>query len=212
MSIAILNPNSTEAMTLQMLKTARAACPGVEIGAWTSHAGPPAIQGPEDGAACIPPLLDLAQEVEKLEPQALIIGCADDTGLDVLRSGMSCPVIGIGQAAYHLAALASARFSVVTTLEPSVSILEANVRRYGLGKQLAGVHASGVPVLDLEANRAAATRRVIETILRVRGADKISTIVLGCAGMSYLTAEAADTNIRLIDGVAAAVRIAAALD
>ena len=59
--IVIINPNSTVSMTEAMLRTARETVPGAAIEAWTSHDGPPAIQGPEDGDACIPPMLKLVQ-------------------------------------------------------------------------------------------------------------------------------------------------------
>nr|MDJ0858114.1 aspartate/glutamate racemase family protein [Dinoroseobacter sp.] len=194
-----------------MVATARAAYPGCEISGWTSHDGPAAIQGPEDGRACLPPLMQLAETIFDEKPDAIIIGCADDTGLETIREIAPCPVMGIGQAAYHLAALAGARFSVVTTLPASIAILESNVRRYGLGGQLGAVHASGVPVLDLETNRAAATAQVLETIGLARDADGVQSIVLGCAGMSHIPAAAPDIGVRLIDGVVTATGIALAL-
>ena len=49
--IVIINPNSTVSMTDAMVRTARETVPAAEIVGWTSHDGPPAIQGPEDGLA-----------------------------------------------------------------------------------------------------------------------------------------------------------------
>jgi len=102
--IVIINPNSTASMTDTLLATAQKASPETHIEAWTSHDGPPAIQGPDDGEACIPPLLKLVAMASDQKAKAIIIGCADDTGLEQARELASCPVIGIGQAAYHLAA------------------------------------------------------------------------------------------------------------
>lgn len=209
--IAIVNPNATEAMTKQMVATAKTTYPDTNLVGWTSFDGPEAIQGPEDGAACLPPLMKLIETVCDAKPDAIIIGCADDTGLDAIRESAPCPVLGIGQAAYHLAALAGPRFSVVTTLPASIAILENNVRRYGLGAQLGAVHASGVPVLDLEKNREAATTQVLETITHARDADGVQSIVLGCAGMSHIPATAPAMGVRLIDGVVAATGIALTL-
>lgn len=210
--IVLINPNSTVAMTRAMLDVARSAAPEATFEAWTSHDGPPAIQGPEDGEACIPPLLALVERAVQAGAQAIIIGCADDTGLAEARNKATCPVIGIGQAGYHMAALAGARFSVVTTLAVSTSILAANVAAYGLGGALVRVRASGVPVLDLEADRAAATARVLDEIAIAAREDNIQSVVLGCAGMSHIPAAAPpDLHVRLIDGVAAAARFAVAL-
>lgn len=208
--ILILNPNSTVSMTQAMLATARDACPDVQIEAETSHLGPPAIQGAEDGAACVPPLLDLVAQASDRGARAIIIGCADDTGLDEARQVASCPVIGIGQAGYHLAALAGARFSVVTTLPVSVPVLSENVASYGLAGSLGRVRASGVSVLALEADPVTSTRRVLDEIARAQAEDDIQSVVLGCAGMSHIPhAAGSEIKVRLIDGVRAAVQIGA---
>jgi len=52
--------------------------------------------------------------------------CFDDTGLEAARSAARGPVIGIGEAAFHVAALIAHRFSVVTTLSRSIAPIEAN--------------------------------------------------------------------------------------
>ncbi|NKB27607.1 MAG: HyuE hydantoin racemase [Rhodobacteraceae bacterium] len=210
--IVLINPNSTESMTAAMLATAKAACPDISIEAWTSHDGPPAIQGPEDGAACVPPMLKLVQKASDLGARAIILGCFDDTGLDDARDIAACPVIGIGQAGYHLAALAGSRFSVVTTLDVATPILEGNINSYGLGGHLGKVRASGVPVLALETDLDASADRVLQEIRLAQDEDDIQTVVLGCAGMSHIPHRAGpEIKVRLVDGVKAAVQIGALL-
>ena len=205
--IVLINPNSTKAMTDAMVDTAKKT--GVEVEGWTSHAGPAAIQGPEDGEASIPPLLTLVRKASDAGAKAIIIGCFADTGLDAAREIAACPVIGIGQAAYHIAVLSGLRFSVVTTLEVSVPILESNIRSYGFTSQLARVRASGVPVLDLETDPAGTAPVVMGEINRAVSEDKVNTIVLGCAGMVHIPAHF-DKNgsVRLIDGVTSAAQLA----
>lgn len=210
--IVIINPNSSVPMTDAMVTHARAAAPEVDIVGWTSHDGPAAIQGPEDGEACIPPLLTLVQKASSDGATAIIIGCFDDTGLDAARAIATCPVIGIGQAAYHLAALAGPRFSVVTTLDVSVPVLEDNIKSYGLDGNLARVRASGVPVLDLETDPETANPKVIAEIYRAAKEDRVDSVVLGCAGMVGIPALLGpDSPVRLIDGVIAATKIGAML-
>lgn len=205
--IVLINPNSTDAMTKAMVEAASKA--GVTLSGWTSHDGPAAIQGPEDGAACIPPLLALVRKASDAGAKAIIIGCFDDTGLDAARDIASCPVIGIGQAAYHMAVLSAARFSVVTTLDVSVPILENNIHAYGFTSQLARVRASGVPVLDLETDPAGTAHVVFGEINRAISEDKVDTIVLGCAGMGHIPAYVGNIgNTRLIDGVTSAAQLA----
>lgn len=210
--IVLINPNSTASMTDAMQDTARRIAPDLPLTAWTSQDGPPAIEGPEDGAACVPPLLKLVDRASQSGARAIIIGCFDDTGLDAARDIAACPVIGIGQAAYHLASLAGPRFSVVTTLPVSIPILEQNIAAYGLQTNLGRVRAAGVEVLALENDAGTATQQVLREIAAAEREDGVQAVVLGCAGMTDIPALApADMKVRLIDGVAAAVHIAAAL-
>ena len=210
--IVIINPNSTMSMTQAMLATAQKASPNAQIHAVTSHDGPPTIQGREDGEACVPALLKLVDKASRDGARVIIIGCFDDTGLDAARAVATCPVIGIGQAAYHLAALAGPRFSVVTTLDVSTPILAENITKYGLEGHLGKVRASGVPVLALETDVTSSAERVLDEISRSQSEDNIQSVVLGCAGMSHIPNLAGpDIKVRLIDGVQAATQIGAIL-
>lgn len=203
--IVLINPNSTDSMTQAMVKTASETVPSGAFVGLTSTKGPRAIQGRADGAAALPHMLELVRSAATRDAEAIIIGCFDDTGLEPARDIANCPVIGIGQAGYHLAALAGGRFSVVTTLPVSVPILEENIHRYGLAGQLGRVRASHVPVLDLESESETANARVIDEIIKAEQEDSINTVVLGCGGMVHIADIAKrHTNIRLIDGVRAA--------
>lgn len=207
--IILINPNSTVSMTESMLRTARQTVPTAEFEGWTSHDGPPAIQGAADGQLAEKPLLKLVAKASGQGAAAIIIGCFDDTALDAARAVANCPVIGIGQAGYHLASVAGGNFSVVTTLEVSVPILEANINAYGLAGQLGKVRASGVPVLALEQDAQAATIQVAAEIQRAVREDGIQSVVLGCGGMVDIEPGAPLTpGIRLIDGVRAAATFA----
>jgi allantoin racemase len=205
--IVLINPNSTDAMTKSMVEAALKV--GVTLTGWTSDDGPASIQGPEDGVACIPPLLALVRKASDAGAKAIIIGCFDDTGLDAAREIASCPVIGIGQAAYHMAVLSGAKFSVVTTLDVSVPILENNIHSYGFTSQLVRVRASGVPVLDLETDPAGTADVVVGEINRAVTEDKVDTVVLGCAGMGHIQAYVGSIgDTRLVDGVTSAALLA----
>ena len=211
--IRFVNPNTTVAMT-RSVHAAALACapPHVAIESATSRRGPAAIQGPEDGEAAIPGLLEAIGEGEADGVDAFVIACFDDTGLERARALTPRPVIGIGQAAFHLAMLAGARFSVVTTLAVSVPVIEANLVRYGLAGSCARVRASGVPVLELERDPEAARERVSAEIARALAEDGCGAVVLGCAGMAPLAAPlGARHGVRVVDGVAAAAGLAAAL-
>jgi allantoin racemase len=213
MRIHIVNPNSTVSMTEKIAAAARdVAASGTDIVAVTSLKGPPAIQGHYDGALAVPGLLEEIARGEADGVDAHVIACFDDTGLDPARALARAPVIGIGEAGYHLASLIAGRFSVVTTLSCSVPILEDNLRRYGLAGRCARVRASEVPVLALEEAGSDARRRVSDEIAAAILEDRAEAIVLGCAGMADLARWLSDLHeVPVIDGVAAAVKLAEAL-
>ncbi|MBE3638378.1 aspartate/glutamate racemase family protein, partial [Mangrovicoccus algicola] len=203
MRILYLNPNSTAAMTDSMAQVAREAAPGQEILAWTNAGGPPAIQGPQDGDRVVPQLLAMLPAAREAGAEAIVIGCFDDTGLAEMRAAAHCPVIGIGQAAYHMAALRAGRFAVVTTLEVSRPVIEANIRDQGFAEICSAVIASGIPVLEVEAGAPAMLERLAECARKTAA----PAVVLGCAGMARHRARLeARAGRPLIDGVAAAAR------
>ena len=213
MRIHIVNPNTTTAMTDKVAIAARAAAsPGTEILATTSADGPVSIEGFFDGALSLPGLLVEIARARAMKVDAHIIACFDDTGLDAARSLADAPVIGIGEAAYHLATLVGGRFSVVTTLARSIPVLEQNLVRYGLAFRCASVRAAGVPVLALEKPNGPARERISDEIAAALADDRADAIVLGCAGMADLAAVlAARHGVPVVEGVAAAVKLAEAL-
>jgi allantoin racemase len=209
----IVNPNTTASMTQAIAKAAReAAAPDVAITATEPEFGPASIEGFYDGAFAVPGMLVRIAEAEKAGCDAHVIACFDDTGLDAARSAASAPVVGIGEAAFHVASLLGVKFSVVTTLSRSIPVIEANLVRYGLDRRCARVRASEIPVLALEADAAAAERKIGAEIERALKEDGADCIVLGCAGMAALAEKFwAQFKVPVVDGVAAGVGLATAL-
>lgn len=183
MAVIIINPNSTLSMTDAMLSQARKSAPDLDFEGWTSTEGPEAIQGAADGETARLPLLKLVERASSQGADGIIIGCFDDTALEEAAAIADCPVIGIGQASYHYAALRNWRFSVVTTLSISTPVIQENIERYGFGQIVSKVRASEIPVLELEANSRAASKVVAQEALVAEQEDDISAIILGCAGM-----------------------------
>ena len=102
MKILVVNPNTTVSMTTKIAAAAKAvARPDTEIIAANSQNGPTSIQGFLDVATCVPGLLE--EVAMHPDVDAIVIACFDDTGLDAVRSLVSVPVLGIGEAAYHAA-------------------------------------------------------------------------------------------------------------
>lgn len=213
MLIRVVNPNTTRSMTEKVAVAARSvAAPGTMIDATQPGDGPASIEGPYDGALAVRGLLARIAEGEARGAAAHVIACFDDTGLDAARSLAATPVIGIGEAAFHLASLVAGKFAVVTTTSRSVPVIEDNLIRYGLSSRCRGVFAADVRVLDLEIPGSDAQRRVSAEIARVLRTERAEAIVLGCAGMTDLAASlSAEYGVPVVDGVVAAVKLAESL-
>lgn len=211
-SIAFINPNSTKQMTESCIQAGLTCIsPGMHLKGFTNLDGPPSIQGAADGDLATPGLLSLLEANQQMD--GFIIGCFDNTGLDQARRLTNKPVIGIGQAAYHMACLTNERFTVLTTLEVSVPVIKENLDELGFSMSCDDVLASGVPVLELEFHPEIAIPKVTNAIKKIKKRFPETVIVLGCAGMSVIKAELVETlaSIQLIDPVTSAIRLMCAL-
>ncbi len=212
MKIALINPNSSGFMTEAIVAAARNVAPvDVQLLGLTNHAGPSSIEGLIDGVHAAPGLLDLIARHDD-DVDAYVIACFDDTGLDAARSLTSRPVVGIGEAGYHAASFVAARFSVVTTLACSISILQGNLTRYGLAGKCGSVLAAGIPVLDLDNAEIDSLGMIGLRIKQAIEMDGAEAIVLGCAGMASFSNQLSQQfGLPVIDGVASAVGMASSL-
>jgi allantoin racemase len=209
MRILVVNPNTTVSMTAKIGAAARSvASPSTTILAVNPQSGPASIEGYVDEAYSVPGLL---AEIRKGEADGVaghVIACFDDTGLEAARSLAAAPVIGIGEAAFHMASLIAGRFSAITTLSRSIPAIEHNLTKYGLMSRCAQVRAAEVPVLALEDPTSGAADRISEEIEAAKRIDRAEAIVLGCAGMADLAAQLSQRHgLPVVDGVGCAVRL-----
>jgi allantoin racemase len=211
MRILVVNPNTTASMTKKIGVAAKAvASAGVEVRAVNPDFGPPTIEGYFDEAFSVPGLLE--EIAKEPDADAIVIACFDDTGLEAARCATHAPVVGIGEAAFHMASLVAEKFTVVTTLARSIAPIERNLVKYGLATRCARVRASNVPVLALEEPGSDARRTIEAEIKRALAEDGAEAIVLGCAGMTDLARDLErSAGVPVLDGVACAVSLAEAL-
>ena len=211
MRIQVVNPNTTASMTRRIGEAAKAvALPSTTIVCVNPDFGPASVEGYFDEAFSVPGLL---AEISKAKDcDAHVVACFDDTGLEAARCLASAPVIGIGEAAFHMACLIAAKFSVVTTLSRSIPAIEQNLIKYGLSSRCAKVRASDVAVLDLELPGSNARERISDEIAQAVRDDRAEAIVLGCAGMAELaSALSLQHGVPVLDGIACAVKLAEGL-
>lgn len=211
MRLLLINPNTTASMTRKVEMAARkVARHDTQLIATNSKSGPPSIEGFYDVAICLPGLIEEARLHSDMD--AIVIACFDDTGLDAMRCCFDVPVVGIGEAGFHAAAMVAHRFSVVTTLSRSVAGISDNLKRYGLDAKCASVRATEIPVLKLEEGDPECLDQIRFEIAAAIEQDGAEAIVLGCAGMADLMQQLSkEFRIPVIDGVSCAVGMAEAL-
>ena len=209
--ILVINPNTTASMTAKIEQAARqAANQQTRIIAAQPDMGPASIEGYYDEAFSVPGLIEIITGQQ--DADAVVVACFDDTGVDAARCITAAPVIGIGEAAFHMAALISGKFSVVTTLPRSIAAIEHNLVKYGLASRCARVRAAEIPVLELEKPDSPAQAQISHQIQLAIEHDQAEAIVLGCAGMATLVRQlSVEHDIPVIDGVGAAVKLAEGL-
>jgi allantoin racemase len=213
MRIRVINPNTSVSMTAKIGAAARAvAGVGTHIDAVQPSFGAPAIEGHFDevwGAAGVSEQV-LAGEAAGAD--AHVIACFGDPGLHAARELAAGPVIGIAEAAFHAASLLATGFSVVTTLSRTCVIAEHLVVQYGFERRCRGIHGTDIAVLELDDPASNAYARILACAEQALAHDRSGAIVLGCAGMADLcTSLQQRLGVPVIDGVAAAVKLAEAL-
>ena len=213
MLVHVINPNSTQSMTDKIGACARSvASPGTEIIATNPASTPASIEGQYDEAMSIAGLLAEVKKGEQLGADGFVIACFDDVGLGACREIATGPVLGICEAAMHAASMIATGFSVVTTLDRSVPLIEDLAVRYGMERRCRRVRAADIPVLALEEPGSNARQKLLDEVTRAVREDRCEAVILGCAGMADLTAWLTEeTGVPVIDGVAVAVRMVEAL-
>lgn len=208
--ICLINPNTTRSMTEACAEAAKLVVGNrMHIEAITVSSGPESIEGHYDGAIASVGLMEAM--MANPDADGYIIGCFDDTGLDAARCLVNAPVVGMGEAAFHIASLLSHRFAVITTLSRSVPVIEDNLERYGLSRRCAGVLATDIPVLALESDDGEAEKRIEEQMVRAKtlGAE---AVVLGCAGMVSMTRRLSEKfGMPVVDGITGAAGLVGTL-
>ena len=140
--IQVINPNTSLAMTETIGAAARAvAAPGTEILAVCPSAGVPSIEGHFDEAIAAVGVLEQIKKGREQGVDGHVIACFGDPGLLAARELAQGPVVGIAEAAMHMATLVATRFSVVTTLPRTLIIARHLLHQYGFQDHCAALHA-----------------------------------------------------------------------
>ena len=212
MRILVANVNTTQSMTDSIAAQARSiASAGTEIVALTPRFGAESVEGNFESYLAAVAVMD--RVLSYPEPYDAVIQAGyGEHGREGLQELLDVPVVDITEAAASTAMFLGHKYSVVTTLDRTVPLIEDRLKLAGLDARCASVRASGMAVLELEEEPERAVEAIIGQALRAVTDDKAEVIVLGCGGMAGLDEEIRRrAGVPVVDGVAAAVTIAESL-
>src|SRR6478752_9890593 len=212
MRILVVNVNTTESMTDSIGRQAAAvASPGTEIVPLTPLFGADSVEGNYESYLAAVAVMETVRRYP--EPfDAVIQAGYGEHGREGLQELLDVPVVDITEAAASTAMFLGHKYSVVTTLDRAVPLIEDRLKLAGLDARCASVRASGLAVLELEEEPERAVEAIISQALLAVREDKAEVIVLGCGGMAGLDEQIRQrAGVPVVDGVASAVTIAESL-
>ncbi|MFL1387808.1 aspartate/glutamate racemase family protein [Pseudomonas tritici] len=212
MRILVVNVNTTESITETIAQQARAvAAPGTEIVVLTPYFGAESVEGNFESYLAAIAVMDRVMAYDQPFDAVIQAGYGEH-GREGLQELLNVPVVDITEAAASTAMFLGHAYSVVTTLDRTVPLIEDRLKLAGLYQRCASVRASGMAVLELEEDPLAAMEAIVRQAELAIREDKAEVICLGCGGMAGLDEQIRQrTGVPVVDGVTAAVTIAESL-
>lgn len=210
--ILVVNVNTTSTMTQAIAERAQSvAAPETEIVGLTPSIGAGSVEGNFESYLAAIAVMDAVQSYERAYDAVIQAGFGEH-GREGLQELLDVPVVDITEAAAHMAMLIGNRYSVVTTLDRTVPLIEDRLKLAGVQDRCASVRASGLNVLELEGDEASVTASIAQEAKRAVQEDKAEVICLGCGGMAGLDSAVREAaGVPVVDGVTAAVKLAESL-
>ncbi|WP_407729264.1 aspartate/glutamate racemase family protein [Pseudomonas helleri] len=212
MRILVVNVNTTDSITQAIARQAQAAAaPGTEIIGLTPDFGADSVEGNFESYLAAIAVMDKVMSYDQPFDAVIQAGYGEH-GREGLQELLNVPVVDITDAAASTAMYVGRAYSVVTTLDRTVPLIEDRLRLSGLWDRCASVRASGLAVLELEESPERALEAIVRQAELAVSEDRAEVICLGCGGMSGLDEQIRQrTGVPVIDGVSAAVTVAESL-
>lgn len=212
MKLLVVNVNTTASMTSTIAESARSvAMPGTEIIGLTPTIGAESVEGNFESYLAAIAVMNAVVSYQG-DFDAVIQAGYGEHGREGLQELLDVPVVDITEAAAYVACLLGHKYSVVTTLDRTVPLIEDRLMLAGLNTRCASVRSSGLSVLQLEEDPDVAVKAIIAEAEQAVREDKAEVICLGCGGMAGLDeAVRQATGVPVVDGVTAAVKLAESL-
>ncbi|MGC5700670.1 Asp/Glu/hydantoin racemase [Pseudomonas sp. NFXW11] len=212
MRILVVNVNTSDSITQAIARQAQSvAAPGTEIVGLTPFFGAESVEGNFESYLAAIAVMDRVLAYDQPYDAVIQAGYGEH-GREGLQELLQVPVVDITDAAASTAMFLGHAYSVVTTLDRTVPLIEDRLKLSGLYARCASVRASGLAVLELEEDPQRAVAAIVQQAERAVSEDKAEVICLGCGGMAGLDEQIRQrTGVPVVDGVTAAVTIAESL-
>jgi allantoin racemase len=216
-SVLLINPNTSRWVTDKLASHLGTLMgPGVRLDTLTARFGSAYIASEESFEVGARAVMDAwstyrSGPVPRDLPDAVLIGCFGDPGLQELRlAAAPVPVLGLAQVAIAEAHRAG-RFAIVTGGAAWKPMLARQVEDLGWQDQLDNIAVIEQSGADL-AHDPQAALRLLAAACRLAAVPGVRTVVLGGAGFAgYGDAIAGEVPVPVIDSVSAAARALLAL-
>ncbi|OLB93830.1 MAG: hydantoin racemase [Candidatus Rokubacteria bacterium 13_1_40CM_68_15] len=211
MKILVINPNSSEAVTAQIMESARrAASAGTELVGITTKGGTRNIDSAFgdylSGAFMIRTALEA---VAVHTPDAVVLAGFGRVGIDAMKEALTIPVVSIAEASMALACVLGHRFTTLTMLQQFIPYQQDLVRYYGFEAKCASVRAININVEECAINREKTLRELEEQIGKVVAEDRAEVVILACAGLCGYDIELSRlAGVPVLDPVTVGVKVA----
>lgn len=205
--LLVVNPNTSANVTALLQQHVQAAAGShVSVRSVTARFGAPYISDEASYAVAAHAALDAwaaAINTDERRPDAVLIGCFGDPGLQALRESSPVPVTGLAEAAF-IEAARHGRFAVVTGGERWAPILQRLAQSLGHAQALAGIHTVAPTGAQLAADPVAARQLLTEACLNAVRQLGVQTVILGGAGLAGMAAQIQPfVNVPIVDSVIA---------
>ncbi len=205
--ILVINPNSTATATQGVLIGARAyAGDDFLVDALGNASGPDFIDDQDDRVAAAPGMEQILREQEG-NYDGFVVACHCDPNVPLLRTLTHKPVVGIGEASMHMAAMSGKPFSIVTTDPGSIPEKIQQLERYGLEQNCVS-YSPGILLEEEGADNTMEQRilRGARVAVEQDGAAVIVPAITGFPGIDTLIEET--LGVTVLDGLACAIYLA----
>lgn len=176
-TIALVNPNTSDEITSDMLEIARCVAAGrLRIEGLTARFGVPLITRETDLEEAERAVVAFAPDITA---DAVIVSAFGDPGADRLAALLNRPVVGIAEAAMRAAAQGGRRFAVVTTTPGLARSISARAQNLGLDALCGGVLTTQGDAAALMRSPGDLERALRELAVQAVARLGVETIVVG---------------------------------